>query len=690
MGILDVFRKKKTEKKEAAPLTMFLNSGLMSSLVTKNDAMSLYESYVYACIDRRAKTVANVEFKLYSMSKGRGEVVEILEHEILDLLYKVNPAMTKFDFMQLSVIYLDIFGASPWLLENGKKNAKPTNIYLLRPEYLTAERSKTGELIRYKYEIGSHKVFYEPEEVVFLKNYNPQQPDKGLGIIEGARLAAQHNDYIKQHNTNLLKNGARPGGAITTELDIDEKERKRLKKEFDASYAGYENAYSTLILANGLKYEPIAIPPKDLDFIESSKMNREEIFTIFGVNKPIMGIFEDINRASAYTAEYMFAKYTLEPMVQKYIEQLNEYLVPRYGDNLWLDFEPLAKEDDAAMINARKESWNKWKTTNELRAEEGLDPIKGGDIIYMPMSNMPMMSPDNAGNKDKKSVIELEAEPFVAKVDLRTQKYVKKRILNRNVRLKNAIIKVAEKAVDNAIAKKKIVLRIVPEKKELSPEQVEAFYKIRMSDEATLENMWEKSFTDFFEKQQARFLEKLDGKKDVLTDYGVNVEEELKATIDIITPLLYETMLKGSVQASELIGEAAVLDMDFIKSWLDEVSKKTGESINATTIEAFEKTMKEGIAAGESLGELKNRVEDVFTFAKSTRATMIARTETARGVTEAHRKTFEHYGFKEMNWLLSPGACDTCIEEAKKKWDVNNIKGKLPRHVNCKCSITPA
>ena len=131
------------------------------------------------------------------------------------------------------------------------------------------------------------------------------------------------------------------------------------------------------------------------------------------------------------------------------------------------------------------------------------------------------------------------------------------------------------------------------------------------------------------------------------------------------------------------------MDMDFVKEWLDKVSKETGESITNTTIEAFEKTLNDGIAAGESLSELKNRVEEVFNFAKDYRATMIARTETARGVTEAHRKMYEHYGFDEVKWLLSSGACEECIVKAGDKWTVKTIEGQIPVHPNCKCDHTP-
>ncbi|RJQ67331.1 MAG: phage portal protein [Desulfobacteraceae bacterium] len=682
MGLFDIF---KFRKKEAVPMTAIIGNGLMSSLITRNDGLSLYSSWVYGCIDRRAKGIANVEFKLYKLKRD-GEVEEILEHEILDLLLKVNPSMTKFDFMQMSVIFLDIFGMAPWYLENGKKNNQPTGIYLLRPEYLTAKKDKIGNTLGYEYNIGAKKYEFEPEEIIELKNYNPQQPDKGLGIIEAVRMAATHNDYIKQHNTGLLKNGARPAGTLTTEDKIDKETHKRLKKQFKEQYQGYENAYKMLILEAGLKFEAISLPPKDLDFIESTKMNRDEIFSLFGVNKPIMGIFDDINRASAYTAEYLFARQTLEPMATKYVEQLNEFLVPRYGDDLWLSFEPLAKNDADAEVKRREAAWNKWMTTNECRAEIGLEPVKGGDMIYMGMSNMPMIG----GEQGQKNLPVLEGKSAdIAKVDLKTQRAIKKRILNRSVRLKRMIRGASEKAAQEVIGRKKVLLKIVPEKKELSQDQIDAFYKLRMADEGTLEGKWEKTFINHFEAQKGRFLGKIEGKKSAVEDYDIDVEEELKTTIDIINPLMYETVMKGTQHASELIGESAILDMDFIKDWLDGVAEKTGESITNTTIEAFEEAVKESVAAGESINELKNRVEDIFEFAKGTRATMIARTETARGVTEAHRKMYEYYGFTDVKWLLSPGACEDCIKKAYLKWTVKNIEGQIPVHPNCKCDHTP-
>jgi hypothetical protein len=257
---------------------------------------------------------------------------------------------------------------------------------------------------------------------------------------------------------------------MKSEKKLGDKEYKRLKKEMKDKYQGYENAYQVMLLEGGLEFTPAMIPPKDLEFIMARELNRDEIAGIFGVPKTMLG-YNDATRASASTSEYIFAKWTLEPMATKYFEQLNEFLVPRYGDNLWLWFEPLAQKDEEAETNRKTAAWNKWNTTNEIRATEGLEPINGGDQIYMPLSNMPLIG-DNPG---KKSLIELQGKAALA-VDLKTQKYIKKRILNRNVRLKNIANKATDKAFDTLLEKKKIVFKIVPEKKSLSDDQIDAFY----------------------------------------------------------------------------------------------------------------------------------------------------------------------------------------------------------------------
>ena len=678
-------------RKEAVPLSVTVNNGLAYSLISKNDAMDFYTSWVYACIERRANSLAAIEFKLYRLKKN-GEVEEVLEHELLDLLYRINPDMTKYDFMHLSITYLDMFGASPWVLDGGKGGAQPKNIYLARPEYMKVKRDSNGAITGYEYQTGNKKTLFDKDEVVFLKNYNPKDPNRGLGVIEAVRLTAQTDDYIQQHNSKLLENGARPSGFFKIDGNVNSSEIKRLSKEVKSEYGGFQEAGKVGLLQGGMTFEAAQLSPKDLDFLESRKMNRDEIMTVFGVSKPIMGIYEDINRASAQTAEYLFAKYTLEPLARKYFEQINEYITPRYGTDLWLDFEDLAQEDEEVETNKRDKSWNRWKTTNEVRAEDGLEPVSGGDIIYMPLSSMPTMRNDNTPGK--KEIIQLEAKTG-QRVDLKTQHYVKKRILNRNVRLKRMAERAAEKAFDRVIEKKQVVFRIVPEKKafELSDDQIDAFYKRRMEEEGSLETLWTKRFAEFFTAQKERFLQKLEDNigniKGIAEDLQIDTEQELKATIEIISPLMYETMAKASINAAELVNERTIIDMDFIKTWIDGVSKKTGESITDTTIEAFAKTLKEGIDAGEGLGELKNRVEEVFTFATDYRALLIARTETARGVTEAHRKTYEHYGFTDVKWLLAPGSCELCAEKADASWTVKSIESEIPVHPNCKCDMSP-
>lgn len=224
----------------------------------------------------------------------------------------------------------------------------------------------------------------------------------------------------------------------------------------------------------------------------------------------------------------------------------------------------------------------------------------------------------------------------------------------------------------------------------MSEEQVDLFYKARMTEEEVLEKLWIDEFKKFFTKQKDRFIEAVEkSKKGVAEEYDIDVAYELTATIEVINPLMYETVMRGVRQASELVGEPVIADLDFLREWLDDVSQNIGQQISDTTINAFNDALREGVEAGESVGDLSKRVEEVFTFASKNRAEMIARTEVARGVTEAHRQTYDYYGFNEVKWLLAPGSCALCDEKSRSKWSISSVRGEIPVHPNCKCDFTP-
>lgn len=211
-----------------------------------------------------------------------------------------------------------------------------------------------------------------------------------------------------------------------------------------------------------------------------------------------------------------------------------------------------------------------------------------------------------------------------------------------------------------------------------------------MKEEEVLEDMWIKDFVKFFADQEKRFIEKVvTANKGIAEEYGIDVEAELATTIEVVNPLMFETLMTGVNQASELTGQASIADFEFLREWLDKVEVEIGKSITNTTITAFNKTIEDGVAKGEGIDELTKRVETIFDFAKDSRSTMIARTETARGITEAHRQTFEYYGFEEVEWLLSPGACADCIAKDAQTWTTATIKGEIPVHPNCKCDFVP-
>src|ERR1051325_9495328 len=51
--------------------------------------------YVFAAVNKIAQKVSSIDLKLFEIINSKGEIKEHPSHEVLDLLYRVNPFQTR-------------------------------------------------------------------------------------------------------------------------------------------------------------------------------------------------------------------------------------------------------------------------------------------------------------------------------------------------------------------------------------------------------------------------------------------------------------------------------------------------------------------------------------------------------------------------------------------------------------------
>lgn len=690
---------------------------LMQAFGGEKSDKDLYESWIYACATKIARGISGVEWRLY---KGTGDkVTEIDDHPILSLLYRFNQSETKVDALQRTGVYFVLNGEAPWLLKkNGGKT--PEEIEVIDPNKIEiCEKEKeTGRPTKYELTIGDGvKQKISAEELLVLIERHPYDQTRGIGVLEAARLTAECDKSAREWNKSLMDNHAQPSVKIEIPDDLTPETVRVVQQEYRELLSGPKNAHKLLVLKNGAKMEPFSLNPVDLDFINGRKMNKEELCGIFGVPPILLGQSTDYNKATAQTAEMVFAKYTIDPILRKITEQLNEFLVPLFGQGLWLDYDPIVPEDKEQEQTAMLNGWGKWLTPNEIRRELGKPELNGGDVIYAPMMQVPTVGV--GGEKEPAKSIGLVEIKATEKGEMNVYKAAKilRHIKARDNRLgrigKQAGKDVADKVAEK-LTEKKIVLagdkkkcdcghnhKTAKKKVDLSPELKLKWWQAGMEYKRKLDGSWKQKITKIFADQEAIIkanLEKSNLFKAAKTKKQIDAllfdkEAQGKATIEIIKPEYYNSLMAGSELAADLIDEKPVdiMSIPKVKDWLNYVTAKYAEEITATTYTDIYTLFQMAIDDGQSINEIKAGLENYFDNITSYRAEMIARTESARAMTASQGFTWEQYGFEKVEWYAEPTACENCLDLSMDEWTVKDAqKGTVEySHPNCECRFIP-
>lgn len=692
--------------------------------IKKAEFLEEFKGWVASAVDSIADQIANIDIRLFELKNGN-DVEEVMEHDSLEVLHRINNFTTKFDHFWLTSAYLELAGESPWLVD--KKDGKIVNIFFLIPTKLRPIVDNDRNIIGYEYTAGHKRFPLQFEDVIFLKFPNPADPLRGKGTLEKAARIVDVDNNAEEWNKTFFGNSARPDSILTVKSEQMTLEQKdRLKKSLKEQYQGPKKAHNTMVLFGDMEFEKSSFNQKDMDFDNQQKFSRDKILGIFRVPKAIVSQTEGVNLASAKVALEVFLKFTITPKMERIVQQLNEFYLPLFDntEKMFFSFIDPSPGDIQSKSDVFDKAVNKYMTINEVRGEINLPDIDGGDVLYLPLNVAPIGSAPQVKelkvkNKNKfRNVINIQGR--IQQLKARNSEYFKKE--KNNIKLKKAEEKVKTMVKD--ILRKEVSLRKEKNQKkddQWTEEKKLDFWKKKtaLSNEHLPE--MNDAVEDEFKRQRKQVMadfNKLKSKKqstkEIFNAVKLNEKKEtelmLEATFEI-----NESIFKESADDTfDAIGVNQTMDTstDEIQNLLDKIGTRTYKSVNETTNIQINKAIAEGTSKGESLDEIQDRVRKFFVDSEKFRADRIARTETVRYANEASQQAFIDSGVVEQKeWFVNPGSCEFCRPLNGKRlplegnyFNLNDtatgeLGGKLdlnfdtteapPLHPNCLCILIP-
>lgn len=697
-----------------------------------DEYLKSYDSWVYASVNAIAQELANIKLKLYKRKivKGRMEAEEVAEHEALSLLYYVNPHMTHYQLYELTQIYLELTGEAYWvLLRNGSGQIE--QLWPLRPDWVTVLPSKKDFIEGYKYQPGglmdADSVTIKTSDMIAFKSPNPLSPYRGKGAVQAAAMAIDTNLFASEWNRNFFFNSAVPYLILRTNKKPTQAEVDRFVGQWEARFQGRANGSKIAVLSGDWE-DPFVFGDKfkDIDFAEGKRMTRDEILGVFRVGKSVLNMTDDVNRANAEASNLNFMERVITPKMTRFVAHLNEFYLPQFGDDsLFFDFEDPAPADRELQLKIYESGKNYWLTPNEIRQEENLPPLEGGDSIYMPFTIQPMETLGNVvdavkglfGQRSEKKdgILLLEGKgktqprklmmPIPPSTLKSIRKADKKKLIKRDlIKLINSVLR----EVDLEGETKQT--RLQKGALGWSQQKRDAHWEKMIARTSVQERKMRGMVQNLMVEQEQEVLNNISNnlkhyaesrRKGKEASFLFNLINENKKWKAVLAPYIKDLVATQGREVLAFLGIPAEIDLSsqtasaYLK--IDGVDFVKG--VNENTRDALRDTLKEGLVNEEGIDQLSKRVSSVFSDAKGQRSRMISRTEVLRSTNFATEEAFrQSQVVRGKEWLTAQDerVDDECAALDGKIIDIEDDfhEGKFsdefpPLHPNCRCTILP-
>ncbi len=312
------------------------------------------------------------------------------EHAAYQLLrWKANPYQTAYQFrLQLSGHMLSTGNGYAYIVRSG--DASPLELWPLDPDCTSPVRAN-GQ-VWYVTKVDGENRKLTATDVLHVKGFGFDGL-VGYNLIEKVRESLGRGIAQKRYGSTYFRNSARPGIVLETPGKLATETAETLRKTWEQMHAGLDNSHRTAVLDQGLQAKVISFSARDSQLIESEEVAIRDIANFIGVPPHKLG---DTSRTGYASLEQENLSYLTESLDDRLVAWEDEC-----RDKLLTEEEKLSESHSVEYLRsaldhadrAARANYNRtalggapWKTRNEVRAEEGLNPLPGGDEILDPVN----------------------------------------------------------------------------------------------------------------------------------------------------------------------------------------------------------------------------------------------------------------------------------------------------------------
>lgn len=315
-------------------------------------------------------------------------LVELDEHELLNVLECPHPLFTGRELRKMQQIHLDLAGESfLWLRRTLDGARRVVGFEVVPPQCVTHTPGELGTAGRFlvTYQRMSSQV--EASEMLWLRHLDPEDL-YGRGVGRGQALGNEIDtaESIQEARQATFARGGLPAAVVGVEGEDGEDAAEDLEKKYLDQSNKPSSAGWVWFVPGGVTLSQIQQDFAALEMAESEKGLRDLVRQCFNIPPELVGDLTSSNRSTAEAAKYTLAEYAVLPRLEFLRTEYQLRLVGLIDPDAILEYQDPRPHSWERMHQAMTSSFGPHVFLNEARELAGLPAVeKFKGVAFMPL-----------------------------------------------------------------------------------------------------------------------------------------------------------------------------------------------------------------------------------------------------------------------------------------------------------------